>query len=192
LIVIGFDVIRKSIISEIKKTWYFSVMADDVSSHNVEQLALCLCYVDECNDIQEKFVEFIKLPRFRAMDIATAIIAAIGLSLTNLRGQGYDGASNMSGHKAGVQKQIRDKQPKALYTHSADHSLNHVIVTSFSVLAGRNCIAQVKGITYWLSKVRGVFKKIVKKGVQGGVSSTCSPILNVCMTRWVENIDGWE
>jgi len=63
LSVIGFDVIRKSIISEIKKAWHFSVMADEVSSHNVEHLALCLRYVDECNDIQEKFVEFIKLPR---------------------------------------------------------------------------------------------------------------------------------
>ena len=109
LSVIGFTVIRDSIISEIKKAQYFSIMADEVSSHNVEHLALCLRYVDESNEIQEKFIEFIKLPRVRAMDIATAIVAAIedlGLSLTNLRGQGYDGASNMSGHKSGVQKQI--------------------------------------------------------------------------------------
>jgi len=169
LSVSGFDVIRKSIISEIKKARYFSVMADEVSSQNVEHLvALCLRYVDECIDIQEKFIE---LPRVRAMDIATAIIAAIenlGLSLTNLRGQGYDGASNMSGHKSGVQKQIRDKQPKALYTHCAGHSLSLVIVTSCSVLAVRNSIAKVKGITYWLKispKREGFFKQIVKKGV---------------------------
>jgi len=104
---------------KLKKAWHFSVMADEVSSHNIEDLALCLRYVDESNEIQEKFVEFIKLPRVRAMDIATAITAAIedlGLSLTNLRSQGHDGASNMSGHNSEVQKQIRDKQPKALYT----------------------------------------------------------------------------
>jgi len=119
-------------------------MADEVSSHNVEHLTLCLCYVDESNDIQEKII---KLPRDKAMDIATAIIAAIedlGLSLTNLKGQGYNGASNMSGHMSGVQKQIRDKQTKALHTCCAGHSLNLVIVTSCSDPAVRNCIAQLE------------------------------------------------
>jgi len=59
----------------------------------------------------------------------------------------------------------------------------------------RNCIAQVKTITYWLKislKREEFFKQIVKKGAQSGVSSTRGPILNVCMTRWAENIDGWE
>jgi len=83
------------------------------------------------------------------MDIASAIVAAIedlGLSLTNLRGQGYhnDGASNIRGHKSGVQKQIRDKQPKALYTHCASHSLNPVVITSCSVQAVRIALPKLK------------------------------------------------
>ena len=36
----------------------------------------------------------------------------------------YDGASNMSGVHSGVQKRIRDDQPKALYVHCRNHSLN--------------------------------------------------------------------
>jgi len=48
----------------------------------------------------------------------------------HLRGQGYDGAANMSGQKSGVQKLIPDQQPKAMYTHCAGHSLNLAIVTS--------------------------------------------------------------
>ena len=82
-------------------------MADEVSSHNVEHMALCLCYVDESCDIQEKFVAFLKLKRVRANDITNAIVNTLedlGLSLVNLRGQGYDGAANMSGQKSGVQK----------------------------------------------------------------------------------------
>jgi len=196
--VIGLDVIRDSIIHEIKAAQFFSVMADEVSSHNIEHLALCIRYVDANCDIQEKFMEFVKLPRVRARDIATAIVTAIenfDLSLANLRGQGYDGASNMSGHTSGVQKLIRDKQPKAFYTHCAGHSLNLVIVKSCSVPAVRNCIAQIKSMTYWLKvspKREGFFKQIVMKGRQDGVSSSRNPILNVCVTRWVENIDGWE
>ena len=47
----------------------------------------------------------------------------LDLSLAKLCGQGYDGASNMSGHKSGVQNLFRDKQPKVDYTHCAGNSL---------------------------------------------------------------------
>ena len=50
-----------------------------------------------------------KLERVTASDITTAIIntlEGLGLSLNELRGQGYDGAATMSGEKSGVQKQI--------------------------------------------------------------------------------------
>ena len=35
----------------------------------------------------------------------------------------------MSGEMSGVQKQIRDRQPNAVYTHCAGHSLDLVIVS---------------------------------------------------------------
>ncbi len=74
-----------------------------------------------------------KLERVRAVDIADASIEKLGLYLSNLRGQGYDGASTMAGTKAGVQARICEKKPKALYTHCAGHSLNLAIVSSCSV-----------------------------------------------------------
>ncbi len=76
-------------------------------------------------------LSFIKLDRVRAVDIASAIIQTLeefGLSLDGLRGQGYDGASTMSGQKTGVQARIKEKQPKALYTHCAGHSFNLAIL----------------------------------------------------------------
>lgn len=42
-------------------------------------------------------------------------------------GQGYDGASVMSGVYSGVQKHIKDLQPNAQYVHCATHNLNLVI-----------------------------------------------------------------
>ena len=47
--------------------------------------------------------------RVQATDIANAIVSMLeelGLSLGDLRGQGYDGASTMSGETSGVQKQL--------------------------------------------------------------------------------------
>ena len=114
--VIGYDMILTDIIGKIKAANFFSVLADEVSSHNVEHLSICLRFVDqECN-IREEFISFVKLERVRAVDIASAIIFSIenlGLTLNNLRGQGYDGASTMSGERAGVQARIRERQLKS-------------------------------------------------------------------------------
>ena len=151
--IIGFDVICASIVTEIQKARYFSIMADELSNHNVEHMALCARYVNESCDIQEKFIAFLKLQRVRASDITNAIVNILenlGLSLVNLSGQGYDGAANMSGEKSVVQKQIHDKQQKAIYTHCAGHTLNLAILTSSSVPPVRNCITQIKNLTHWL------------------------------------------
>ena len=86
-------------------------MADEVSSHNVEHLCLCLRFVDAQSQIREEFISFLKLERVRAiyiMDTIVKCLEELGLSLNELRWQGYDGASTMSGEKSGVQKRIRD------------------------------------------------------------------------------------
>ena len=45
--VIGYDIIGANLIAEVKKARFFSILADEVSSHNIEHLALCLRFVDE-------------------------------------------------------------------------------------------------------------------------------------------------
>ncbi len=125
--IIGYDMLRK-----------FSVLADEVSSHNIEHLAICLHYVDANNDICEDFVTFIKLERVRAIDIYEAItgcLEELGLSLNNLRGQGYDGASTMSGERSGVQKRIREKQPKAIYTHCDVNDTTNYLLKNMCILS---------------------------------------------------------
>ena len=39
-------------------------------------------------------------------------------------GQGYDGASNMSGSISGLQVRFKKLHPLALYTYSSDHVIN--------------------------------------------------------------------
>ena len=151
--IIGYDIIRTNIIANVRRAKFYSVLADEVSSHAVEHLAICLRFVDEQCDIREEFVSFVKMQRVRAIDISDGIVSSLeglGLSLSELRGQGYDGASTMSGEKSGVQRLIRNKQPKAIYTHCAGHSLNLAIVSSCSVPAISNCIECVKSLTLWI------------------------------------------
>ena len=63
-------------------------------------------------------VAFLKLVRVRAVDIADAItetLTNLWLSLDDLRGQGYDGASTMSGANL-VSKQESGKNNQRQYT----------------------------------------------------------------------------
>ena len=43
------------------------------------------------------------------------VLSDHGLAIARIRGQGYDGASNMRGEFNGVQKLIRDDNPYAFY-----------------------------------------------------------------------------
>jgi hypothetical protein len=75
------------------------------------------------------FCSFVKYD-LSANSVATQIIAKIkelGLNIENCVGQGYDGASAMSGHKSGVQVLIREKASAAVYVHCASHCLNLVL-----------------------------------------------------------------
>jgi hypothetical protein len=52
-----------------------------------------------------------------------------GLSTSKIRGQGYDGASNMRGEFNGLQKRILDINPHAYYVHCFAHQLQLVVVS---------------------------------------------------------------
>ena len=56
--VIGHDIILANIVSEIKKAHFYSVLVDEVSSHNVEHLPVCVHFVDSENHISRRFCIF--------------------------------------------------------------------------------------------------------------------------------------
>ena len=58
------------------------------------------------------------------MEVIKDSLIRMSLSILNLRGQTYDGASNMLGHKSDVAKQIKEEQPKAFETHCHGHALS--------------------------------------------------------------------
>jgi len=58
-----------------------------------------------------------------------AMLLAHGLSMHNIRGQGYDGASNMRGEFNGLQRLVLDENPYAFYIHCFAHQLQLVVVS---------------------------------------------------------------
>jgi hypothetical protein len=68
------------------------------------------------------------------------------LDIKKLRGQGYDGASNISGRFQGVKARIQQVQPLAIYTHCVAHVHNLVVVDSCSNHFIRDTLAVVKEV----------------------------------------------
>ena len=67
-------------------------------------------------------------------------------------GQGYDGASVMSGACNGVQKLVRDAAPLAAYVHCYAHRLNLVLVDSCkSILAATEFFALLERLYVFTS-----------------------------------------
>lgn len=61
--VIGKYIILRDIVKEIKVAHFYSICADEVTSHNTEQLAICVRFVDVGGNIREEFLTFVKLAR---------------------------------------------------------------------------------------------------------------------------------
>jgi hypothetical protein len=122
---------RKKIIEELGEE-PFAILADESSdiSHK-EQLALCLRYVDALGRPCEHFIGVVHVDDTSSLSLKDAIEALLvshGLTLTRIRGQGYDGASNMRGDIKGLKTLIMQESPSAYYIHCFAHQLQLVLV----------------------------------------------------------------
>ncbi|GBM06976.1 hypothetical protein AVEN_239676-1 [Araneus ventricosus] len=95
-----------------------------------EQVSLCVRYVtqgDRSFSLIEDFLEFFSIKTATGRNLGNHILNALsslGVNCSKLCGQGYDGASSMSGCFNGVQAVIKETNLVALYVHCSSHSLN--------------------------------------------------------------------
>ncbi len=124
-------------------TKYYSILVDEITSHNQELMPLVVRFV--CI-IREEFLKFSSLTRLTGKAIVFVVIRGVGLDICNIRGQGYDGASNMSSSRIGLQACIREKAPLAIYTHCSGHCLNLVISHSCDIPLVTNVLDKIKSV----------------------------------------------
>ena len=95
--VIG-ESIRNDILADVKRAKFFSVIADEVTdTANKEELSLSLRFLLD-GTVREVFVDFVEVERITGQVLAQAILQWLSthdLSTADIRGQCYDGASNM-------------------------------------------------------------------------------------------------
>ncbi|KAL9669885.1 hypothetical protein QQ045_007435 [Rhodiola kirilowii] len=96
----------------------FLEILDWYSSRNLDvgkQMAIVLRYVNDHGIVMERFIGLVHVVDTTSLALKRGdeLFAKYGLSLSKLRGQGYDGASNMRGELNGLKTLILNENPCA-------------------------------------------------------------------------------
>ena len=191
------DATLRRILARVHKSHSFAVIVDGTQDiTRCEQESMCIRHVDDELQPHEEFVGFYKVEGTRGNMLATSIkdcLIRYQLPLENLRGQTYDGASNMSGAYKGCQAIIASEQPLAAYVHCSAHCTNLVAsAVCLSSAMVRDSVQLVNDFGV-LCSASGNFKTIFHT-IASSYSNTdestiqVGPVRNIkplCPTRWL-------
>ncbi|XP_022865451.1 zinc finger MYM-type protein 1-like [Olea europaea var. sylvestris] len=109
----------------------FSILVDESRDISVkEQMSVVIRYVKN-GRVLEHFIGVIHVSSTTAVSLKAGIdqlFSTHSLSISNLRGQGYDGASNMRGEYNGLKTLILKENSSAYYIHCFAHQLQLALV----------------------------------------------------------------
>ena len=126
---IASTMVVEELVAEANESFICVVADESCNISGKNQLSIVLRYT-KGEKVNESFIGFVEMSSVSAESISAAVLAhlsRIGVDLRKLVGQGYDGASTVTGHVSGVQKRIRKKYPPAIFVHCAAQCLNLVI-----------------------------------------------------------------
>ena len=185
--------IRSDIIAEVQQAKFYSIIADEVTdAGNREELSLVLRYVFN-DEVKEVFVDFIEVERITGEVLAKSILAWVeknDLCLLDMRGQCYDGASNMSGARSGCKAIIQQSAPLAMYYHCASHRLNLAVVSACKIQCFKNAESNIGEIARFFN-FSAKRQRLLDKCIDKLDSTRAKKLKDACRTRWVERIESY-
>ncbi|ESR59275.1 hypothetical protein CICLE_v10018323mg, partial [Citrus x clementina] len=123
--------VRHKIREEVGDAKFCIIVDEALDESHKEQMAIILRYVDCDGFIRERFFEIVNVDETKALTLKNEIcnvLAQYILLVKNLRGQGYDGASNMVGEWNGLQSLFLNDCLYAYYVHCFAYRLQLVLV----------------------------------------------------------------
>ncbi|WOG95842.1 hypothetical protein DCAR_0415171 [Daucus carota subsp. sativus] len=110
----------------------FSILVDESRDISVkEQMVILLRYVNKNGCIVERFLGVVHVGDTTSLSLKFGVEELLQkhqLSVAKIRGQGYDGASNMQGKFTGLKSLILKDNPCAFYVHYFAHQLQLALV----------------------------------------------------------------
>jgi Domain of unknown function (DUF4371)/hAT family C-terminal dimerisation region len=193
--------IQRRIVSEVQAgDGVFSVLADETTDVAHEaQLSVSIRYVGKAivdgksvAAVHERFLEFVNPLSLSGAALSQAIVDVLsraGLDIKQLVGQGYDGASAMSGEFNGVQANMRRTcQSPAVYIHCVAHVLNLTLVHASELSAIRNTLGTVGKVANYFNS-SNLRCQSLTQAIAEFEETRKEKIKIPCATRWVEKQD---
>ena len=194
--------ILSRIVADCRKAGCYAFIADELTDVAVkEQISVCVRFVEKENNgrhyVREDFLSFVNADKgTNAEALTTKFLEALnnlGLPLDEMRAQGYDGASVMSGHVNGVQARIKQQNRKAVYIHCRAHVLNLCIVHSPKLPLIRNIMDTVQEIAlafkFSAKRVLAFEEQLMNNAAVREEMGRQSKLKVLCETRWASRAD---
>ena len=178
---------------DIQESGWFTIMADECTDvANKEQFTICIRWINKNLEDHEYFIELYEMEDITSDSLVHAIkdtLLRMNLSVSNCRGQCYDGASNMSGHRNGVSAQITAEESRVLYTHCYGRSLN--LTVSDAIKQSKTCqdaletAYEITRFVKFSPKRNAAFDRIKNElSTEDSTSDFGGSIKKFCATRW--------
>ncbi|CAG9764472.1 unnamed protein product [Ceutorhynchus assimilis] len=184
--------IQKDIVRKVEAAKFFNVLADETTDiSSIQQLSICVGYINYTEfKIFENFFCLVFLTAATGEALANELILkldSLGLKEADIRGQGYDGTTAISGKVSGIQARISNLNPKAVYAHVA-HCLNLVITDSCNMKDIWNCMGTLEKVCVFFNYPK---RQLVLEKMIGELcpDSKKQNLKEMCPTRWVQRHD---
>ena len=118
--------VRRKIREEVGDSKYCILVDEALDTSHKEHMAIILRFVDSEGLIRERFFKIVSVPDTTSQTLKNEIskvLTMYDLQVRNMRGQGYDGTSNMRGIYNGLQALFLEECPYAYYVHCYAHRL---------------------------------------------------------------------
>lgn len=177
------DVLRK-LIGEVQSAGVFSVIMDETTDITVnEQVSVCLRYVTENLEPEERVLGFYETPKTTAdtlFQLLKDVLMRFALPVNKCRGQCYDGASNVSGIRTVLQARMQALESRAQYIHCTAHVVNLVVHdVSENIPACRNFLTNIRDL---VTLIRNSPKRLA--WFQEFQDDNALSLRPLCPTRW--------
>ncbi|KAL1309523.1 hypothetical protein AAHE18_17G184000 [Arachis hypogaea] len=125
--------VRNSIRKDIGDAKFCIIIDEARDESKKEQMAIVLRFVDVDGFVRERFFDLVHVSDTNALILKKELVSLLSiynLQIENIRGQGYDGASNMRGEWNGLQALFLNDCRQAYYVHYFAHRLQLALVAA--------------------------------------------------------------
>ncbi|AEC06013.1 TTF-type zinc finger protein with HAT dimerization domain-containing protein [Arabidopsis thaliana] len=191
------EVIR-SIIQEVDHDVFCLMVDESADIFDKEQMVVVFRFVDKHATVKERFIGLIHVKETFSAFLKCAIdslFAKHGLSIKQIRGQDYDGASNMKGEFNGLRYLILRENSSAYYIHCFAHQLQLVVVAvakkHFEIGDFFDMISVLINVVEASCKRKDRVRDEFRKKLEEGINQVDLFSFIIKMLEWIED-DGTD